>query len=724
MNMEIESRYVVPDRLLFSKLLKLERLGPYTLRPHRSLKIVDHYLDTRGRALLRQGWACRLRSQNSHWGITLKGPKTLHGPVMARTELEVSLPERIENVARWPKGPLRKQVVELVGGLPMGRLLTIRQTRHCFLVFAGSRQVGELSLDIVRVSGSDMRHKSYMLECELLEGGKVADLERLDTFLVGGYGLIPEPRSKLQRALELIERGGSLEEITAPRPSPMSIEALCRRYDVELAQATYVADLADQLYEFLLPLHQLEESRRSLLRTAALLYNIGESSQHVRRHIIGRDILLRQPIEGLTEDEQRIVAAATYLHRKKVTPERIEEVLPTSLSPQLRREALTIAALLRFASAFDSAETQDTRIQDVRSLDGTTRIILAGPKADQVAERAQGRSGIWDMIFDTSLQWLAQGDSTDEQAEAGVPQKDIGLHSSDTMREAARKVLGFHFERMLQHEQGTILGKDPEELHDVRVATRRMRSALRLFGAYVTGALVAECNDGLRRLARILGDVRDMDVAIEGAKTHLASLPSPREQNLDPLLRAWRARRRPARRRLLRYLRGQTYQDFLISFRALLDALATPYPSASEADTVGHVVPPFIYVDWRVVHAYDAVLDRAPIELLHALRIDCKRLRYIMEFFREVLPKKMVGIIDEVIDIQDHLGELHDAAVTIDMLDDFVAGSQDTAALEAVTVYREACQEQMSHLLGGFPKAWKRFSRASLRRRFEELLSL
>ena len=89
----------------------------------------------------------------------------------------------------------------------------------------------------------------------------------------------------------------------------------------------------------------------------------------------------------------------------------------------------------------------------------------------------------------------------------------MGVQSQDTMRTALGKVLRFYFERMLQHEPGTRLGKDPEELHDMRVASRRLRSALRLFGSYLTGPYATSCAEGLRRLARVLGDVRDMDVA-------------------------------------------------------------------------------------------------------------------------------------------------------------------------------------------------------------------
>lgn len=724
MTTEIESRYIVPDRTLFNKLLRLDRLGHCDLQPRGTQKIVDYYLDTRGRAILRQGWACRLRSQDGDWILTLKGPKVLRGAVMSRPEFEVTLSERIEDIARWPRGALRSRVLELTGGLPLQHLLSIKQTRHRFLLRDGERQVAELSLDVVRISRERVHHRSYMLECELLDEGQMSDLERLDGLLSDDYFLVPEPRSKLQRALQLIERGGLPDETGTPGSSPMTIAVFSRRYDIDLAQAKRVADLADQLYERLLPLHRLSESRRSLLRTSALLHNVGRAADQARRHIIGRDIILRQPIEGVGRDEQRIVAAAAYLHRKKVTLERIAEILPDTLPSEFRQEALIIAALVRLASALDAVGVQSAQIGEIEGGDEDIRITLAAPLGAKKARQIRSRSDLLSMFLGAPLEWSMPITPDGGAVDAGASQKGIGLRPTDTMRAAAGKVLRFHFERMLQHQPGTRLGKDSEELHDMRVATRRMRSALQFFAPYVHGALVTTCNDGLRKLARVLGDVRDMDVAIENAYAYLADLPSSETCDLDPLLRAWRVNRRGPRRYMLRYFHSRGYQNLLHDMEALLDSLQSGQAATSKHDTLNRVAPRFLHVRWQIVHAYDAVLENAPVELLHALRIDCKRLRYGLEFFREVLPNKVVAIIPEVVALQDHLGELHDAAVAIAMLDGFLAEPQEGYDLEGVRAYRKACQARMARRLRTFPDAWRRFSRAKVRGGFERLRTL
>jgi hypothetical protein len=93
--------------------------------------------------------------------------------------------------------------------------------------------------------------------------------------------------------------------------------------------------------------------------------------------------------------------------------------------------------------------------------------------------------------------------------------KTLGVKAIDTMAEAGRKILRFHFAHMLSHEKGTLLGEDIEELHDMRVATRRMRAAFDVFGQYLKPKAVKKHLKRLRTAGRMLGRVRDLDVFME-----------------------------------------------------------------------------------------------------------------------------------------------------------------------------------------------------------------
>ena len=144
---------------------------------------------------------------------------------------------------------------------------------------------------------------------------------------------------------------------------------------------------------------------------------------------------------------------------------------------------------------------------------------------------------------------------------------------SDTLAEAGRKVLRMHLARMLANEAGTRSGEDIEDLHRMRVATRRMRAAWRVFeGAYrprVARRYVRE----LRGVASALGEVRDLDVLMEGLDAYVASLPETGGEALAPLRTAWRDDRERARRRLISLLDSRSYHDFVEDYLELTETV-------------------------------------------------------------------------------------------------------------------------------------------------------
>jgi CHAD domain-containing protein len=293
------------------------------------------------------------------------------------------------------------------------------------------------------------------------------------------------------------------------------------------------------------------------------------------------------------------------------------------------------------------------------------------------------------------------------------------------MSEAGRKVLRFHFWRMLKHEAGTRTGEDIEELHDMRVATRRMRAALRVFGPYFKASVVRPYAVGLRRTARALGAVRDLDVFMQKAQAYLETLPAEQAQDLDPLLSTWRSQREQAREEMVSYLDSTKYRDFVEAFGLFLEK---PGAGARKAKTfppkptlVRHVAPPLIYARWSAVQAFGPALDGASVAMLHALRIECKRLRYSLEFFAEVLGEEARQMVKEVVTLQDHLGDLNDADVANGLLSDFLfaspgGGVSERVIAPGVVAYLAAKQRELQRLIEGFPQIWEAFSRPEVRR--------
>lgn len=310
-----------------------------------------------------------------------------------------------------------------------------------------------------------------------------------------------------------------------------------------------------------------------------------------------------------------------------------------------------------------------------------------------------------------------------EKAEASKP-KALGVRADDSMADAARKILRFHYERMLAREAGTRSGDDPEDLHDMRVATRRQRAALRLFIPYFKPKTLRPIRRALKELATHLGAVRDLDVfgaALQTFQSTALAEPVALQPFVDHIVQ----QRELARQDLLAYLDSEAYQSFLKGYERFLTARGK---RASGVDVkappvVQHALPGKLWEQYALVRAFEAILPWADVPILHALRIEAKRLRYALEFFREVLPTNAMECIQTVVALQDHLGELHDADVALARARAFLLhGAQTQLAPEAMQAagrYLASRQIRLQQLQRTVGRPWRKV----IGKRFKHVLA-
>jgi CHAD domain-containing protein len=300
--------------------------------------------------------------------------------------------------------------------------------------------------------------------------------------------------------------------------------------------------------------------------------------------------------------------------------------------------------------------------------------------------------------------------------------KTPGVEATDTIAEAGRRVFRFHLARMLAREAGTRSGKDPEDLHDMRVATRRMRAAWRVFGDGYRANRTRRLRGRLRTLAGRLGAVRDLDVLISAAEGYRDELPAEAAEAFEPLLASWREQREAARDELLEELDSNDYRRLVDEYRTfvLTEGAAAVVPASP---TVPHRVRDTaasrIWAAYEQVRAYEPVLRWADIETLHQLRIAGKWLRYTLEFYREALGPDATALIPRVVAIQDHLGWLHDAEVSAALTRNFLvaeASRLTPAQVDAIAGYLRAREQEMVRLRRTFGRPWRAVAGTSFRR--------
>jgi CHAD domain-containing protein len=299
--------------------------------------------------------------------------------------------------------------------------------------------------------------------------------------------------------------------------------------------------------------------------------------------------------------------------------------------------------------------------------------------------------------------------------------KTPGVTADDHVAEAGRKVMRFHLARMIAREAGVRSGQDLEDVHGMRVATRRQRAAWRVFGAAFRPGRTRRYRTGLRDVAGRLGAVRDLDVLLEAADAYRADLPVTEQRALDPLLTDWRTHRDDARVLLLRELESDGYQRWLDDYRDFVrteGALVLPV-GPTQPHRIRDTTASRLWAAYEQVRGYEAVLRWADVETLHELRIAGKWLRYTLEFVREALGDDSAPLIAKVTALQDHLGLLNDADVAASMARTFlVEHAGDLSGIEsgAIGRYLVSREREVARLRRSVGPAWRGVAGISFRR--------
>jgi CHAD domain-containing protein len=504
---------------------------------------------------------------------------------------------------------------------------------------------------------------------------------------------------------------------------------------VDLAHARCVAALAGALFDALRPVHRLPRKRRRLLRQAALLYTVGAVEDAEHPHRAGRDLILSQPMRNVSTSDRLALAALVALNRNRARPER--EPAMSALDPKMQQDVMAMTALLQLAEALDFSRTQATQIERLESEDGVrVEATLTGPAATVDAMQATGRAALWYDLFGQQLVFVAEGSpdaglqlAQPAAPEAPAPQEAAPakpIASDEPMSEAGRDLLALHYGRMVANEEGSRLGEDIEAVHDMRVATRRMRAAFQVFDPYYKDKAVKPHIKGLRRTGQTLGAVRDLDVLLEKARAFQAELPEEDRATMAPLIIHWEAAREMARRELIEYLDGDAYREFKTEFESFLStpgegALEVP-PGQPVPHLVRHVAPQLIFERYETVRAYDTLIPGMPLTTYHLLRIDFKRLRYALEFFKDVLGPESLAVIKQTTAVQDLLGELQDAHVAEGLINDFLTAQQkrkkkaQPPSLAGVEHYLAYQHDRQATLLQGFAPLWETVTGREFRR--------
>jgi CHAD domain-containing protein len=233
-----------------------------------------------------------------------------------------------------------------------------------------------------------------------------------------------------------------------------------------------------------------------------------------------------------------------------------------------------------------------------------------------------------------------------------------------TVAQAAREVVTDQTREMRRYGKRAVEGRDPEAVHQTRVATRRLRAALRVFRGHLE--VPDSIARGLRRVARRLGAVRDQDVLIALAEGSAPALGRTEKQRLSRLVARWRRSREKARAELVEELDRKRHGRLL---KALLAFAENPRAAGHHDTVAARVLAEAVESQAERIARHPGMVLAAPEpDALHDLRIGFKRLRYTLDFHAAAFGLSYDAERRLARRMQEVLGEIHDRDLLLDRL--------------------------------------------------------
>lgn len=297
--------------------------------------------------------------------------------------------------------------------------------------------------------------------------------------------------------------------------------------------------------------------------------------------------------------------------------------------------------------------------------------------------------------------------------------------------EASKVILRQMLAIMRANEAGIKADIDTEFLHDYRIAVRRTRSLL----SQNRRVFAAETTERFKRDFRVLGkrtnELRDLDVYLLSEGKFEAALPDELQEDIKPLFNYLKERRQTAIADVVEALESQTYTRIILDWQTFLTE-----PSAEKKEAANAALPIVDLARKRIYKRYRRVikdgtyiLDHTQDELLHDLRIECKKLRYLLEFYAPIFPrKKITKLIKQLKRLQDNLGEFSDLSVQQEYLMHIaeelpIDKVQARRALVATGYLVESMGRRQQEVKADFAKTFTKFASPANERLFCELFT-
>ena len=277
--------------------------------------------------------------------------------------------------------------------------------------------------------------------------------------------------------------------------------------------------------------------------------------------------------------------------------------------------------------------------------------------------------------------------------------EDLLFTAETEMAEVARPLWAGQLAVMEQHRAALLAEAGVTAVHETRKAIRRTFTGVKLFRPFFEPGTLESYRRQFKKMMRRLGQARDTAVF----RQSLQAYTEESGQSLACLAAYWQEQQAVVDEAVRNYVRKPKWAMFFEEYGRFthtpgLYALLKSEPSAPM--TAAYHIPLLIEQRVAAVQAYAQQLDGAPLERLHALRIQGKELRYTLQFFAPLLGPELELVLVSLKQMQEHLGVLQDAHTAMR----FLAGMEECET--AVATYRAVKEQEITQLVTVFPEIW------------------
>ena len=308
-----------------------------------------------------------------------------------------------------------------------------------------------------------------------------------------------------------------------------------------------------------------------------------------------------------------------------------------------------------------------------------------------------------------------------------LPPVDGVFRVDDPTPEVGRMILANQLSTMIDRERVVRATASAEDIRRLRVATRRARAAMRAFEGSYVGLRPDRLRRGLRRFARLLNEVRNLDVLIGHVDAYREDLEPSDRAAIDHLRSTLEERRAEALAALLADCASKRHQRLMASFADFVQSpagdVAPVWPPRARrlSDELGG----WIWTGFEGLVGWRPILETVDLEALHELRLAAKRLRDLIQFTAPVLGPGASAVNGGLADLQDALGAMNDALVASRWLRSYLAAPTtrlppDSRA--AIDRFAGTLEDRIAVARALVPAAWRRVAGATGRRRIARLI--